>query len=929
MAISHPELSDNEGPLSFVPIVPSLNKKPVRDAPRSDGDHFRCNTFAELQQRMDCIYSSTEGKIGTQTGTLKSTKPTSTRKSSQGFLESTKTVCINNPDWEHSKFSSAISFEDASPRANEEKLSAHLCQSCGMKPTATYSQDSELVLQEKLHLRGDVPKLLASPSSPKTSRAAAQPEQAVSWTPPAGMTQGLRQDQQVGSLQTERVPSRCLVEVSSLQATVLENCSDRGFLRTTVTFQQPIDLNGEDELVFTVVEELPCGLIPENSCPSNLLSFNTDCSPQTLSASSQPVSIIGSINDDYDVYTAQGAAGTAADAAANHKEILFSQYGHVRSAELDRSHTSSNNPTDTKCPASHSSSLNTSLSAQVSLPAAHPTVPQKTVGCCRQGGSDPREVELLSASKPPRNGMSVSTKWPPKASSSSQRVVDCCERTSSWRRHTLIKLPKITQCAETLGTVSSRPNSRSKWGPMGNLVTGTLKFSSSGRKSNGQKNIMSSKSGNFCTPSAPLVTQLMQEPPTTTQSQSAFKTSHSTGSSTSSEEEFNPIPADSFTHRSSSVKTEHSSARMSSSLKSRRVKAEPYKYYGSRLSLKRCDSQMLPGKKTELLRENQVATLGGNIRLAPRHKAPSSTTTAESASQHSPGDFATTVKVLGQVKGQGSQVPASDGPKVRTLLTCSTKSQSSSPKPVSSLLPTGQSLVQLKTRAKMGRGRTAISQVTEFADVSQREQLSRAPGVKENDATESRKCSVSRSQINMVLPSPYSKITAPRRPEHYSGRHGSDNGSMGRTALFYRSGGSSGYESMIQDSETTGSTSSAHDSMSGSGESSSVESRVSKSPKKRGHGECPPPPMYSTPLQYLYNPQSVTTPASPVLPGYLSFYQYCTIISDLWNHFLWFKCFMHLTLIRFPVAPSPPRCLLTRGSVGGPAAAWLHPEGAL
>lgn len=908
-AISHRELSDNEGPPSFVPIIPSLNKKPVRDAPRPDGDHFKCNTFAELQERMDCIYGSTEAKavravaMGAQTETLNSTEPTSpqksTRKSSHGFLESTTTVCINNPDQQHSTFSLAVSFMDASSSKNEEKPSAALCQSCGMKPTATYSQDSELVLQEKLHLKGGVPKLLASPSSPRTSRAEAQPEQVVSWPPPAGMSQqALRQGQQAGSPPSERVPG--LVEVSTLQPTVLGNCSDRSFLRTAVTFQQPIDLNGEDELVFTVVEELPCGLIADNSRASNLLSFNTSCSLQASSSSSQPVSIIGSINDEYDVYTAkQRAVGSATDDAADHQEILLSQYGHIQSvvslaksegspstnrdnnivtenpsmptsqrlflkqhsvmssldnsscySELDRSRTSSDK----------SHSLITSGLAQIPPPAAHPTDPQKTkptssatVGCCRQEGSDPREVEFLSASKPPRHGMSVSSKrpsvsQPPKASSSSQSVVDSCERTSSWRRYTLIKLPRLTQGAETLGTVSCQQGSGSKWGSVGTLVKGTLKFSSVGKKSNWQKSIMSSKSGNFCPPLAPLVTHSIQEPTTTTQNQSAFKTSNNTGRSTISEEENNiRIQADSFTHRISSVKTERSSARTSSSLKSRRVKAESYRNYGSRWSLKRCNSQMLSGTRPELLRENHGSTLRGNIRLAPRHKAPSST--ASSPSQHFPGDFATTVKELGRVKGHSSQVPTSDGSKVRTLSTCSKKSQSSSPKPVHnvtgqnpSVLSDGQSLVSLETGAKMGRGRAANSQVSELAAVGQREQLIRVPGVTGNDATESRKCSVSRSPINMLLPSPYSKITAPRRPQHHSSDNsgilsGEQPPAMGCTALFYGSGGSSGYESIIRDGETTGSTSSAHDSMSESGESSSMKSRVSKSPNKRGNGE--------------------------------------------------------------------------------------------
>lgn len=103
-----------------------------------------------------------------------------------------------------------------------------------------------------------------------------------------------------------------------------------------------------------------------------------------------------------------------------------------------------------------------------------------------------------------------------------------------------------------------------------------------------------------------------------------------------------------------------------------------------------------------------------------------------------------------------------------------------------------------------------------------------------------------RQPSSPALPSPYSKVTAPRRPQRYSSGHGSDNSSvlsgelppaMGRTALFYHSGGSSGYESMIRDSEATGSASSAPDSMSESGAASpGARSRSLKSPKKRATG---------------------------------------------------------------------------------------------
>lgn len=56
---------------------------------------------------------------------------------------------------------------------------------------------------------------------------------------------------------------------------------------------------------------------------------------------------------------------------------------------------------------------------------------------------------------------------------------------------------------------------------------------------------------------------------------------------------------------------------------------------------------------------------------------------------------------------------------------------------------------------------------------------------------------------------------------------------MGKTALFYHSGGSSGYESMLRDSsENTGSTSSAQDSLSEHSTATTSSRRSSKSSKK-------------------------------------------------------------------------------------------------
>lgn len=916
----------------------------------------------------------TEGKAAQAAATkpTESTSPPKTDKnSSHRFLESTATTCTNKPDQEQSRFPSAISLMDVSKRtsADGEKLSATPCQPC-VKLSGTFPQDSEPVVREKVYLKGVVPKPSVSPSLPRTSRATPQPGDVVDRTPPAGMSQqALRPGQPVGSPNTERLPSRCPMEVSKLRAALLERHLDMDFLRTTITLQQPVELNGEDELVFTVIEELPHDLVPDNGCPHKLLSSNRDCSLQTSSSGSQPVSIISSINDEYDAYTSQqGAVGPGADAGTDCQEMLFSQHSNERSAvgswpsevsahpaesqdthstsnlylrfknmvtkntstpntsstflkqpgiksslnysscfsELDSSHATPNKPLFSKCPPSPDSTktspkgtlkmrantLNPSVSAQIPHPAAHSSLPRKTkrtssgtMSCSRQGcrqnnfwlqessDIDPREVDFLTASKPTRSGMSsVSSKrpggntnsvpWP--VSSVAQRVVDGCERSSGQRRDTLIKLPRLTRGATTLGTVSIPQNSESKWGHEGTPVTGT---SSLGKKSNVQKSILISKSGNI-SPPAPLITQSCQEQKTRTAlSPSAFKTSNNTGKSSfpktsNSEEEFNiRIQADSFSHRRSSLKTEHDSARTSSSLKARGTKAESFRCHGSLMSMERYYSQTLAGTKPELFRENSGANLGGKNKSVPRLGVPASTSSSASLSQDSPDVFATTIKALGQVRGNSSSRAAvSGGSKVRTLSTSSSKSLSSSSKPLdnvagrnTSLPPTGKLPARSGSGAKMGRGtimgtkqainRVANSRVSELAAVSQRKQLSR--GLR-NEGTDSGTSSVSGSPINTPLPSPYSKITAPRRPQRYSSGHGSDNSSilsgelppaMGRTALFYHSGGSSGYESMIRDSETTGSTSSAHDSRSESGVSSSNRSRVSKSPKKRGNGK--------------------------------------------------------------------------------------------
>nr|XP_054604165.1 kinesin-like protein KIF26A isoform X2 [Nothobranchius furzeri] len=928
-AISDRELSDNEGPPSFVPIIPSLNKRRVKDAPRSDGDHLKCNTFAELQERLDCIDGS-EGPATSSTETRTAGAAIATEDTPPPRADKNSVQTLHGPDRGEPSLSDTSPI-DPSRRtsADGEKLSAPLIQPCLVRSRVTFAQDSEPVVREKV--RADVPK----PSPPQTSaqpRTSSECGEAPSRTPPVGMSfQALRQPLVPIDMGRARLTNRPPVELSGVRAAYLGRCLDRDFLRTTVTLQQPVELNGEDELVFTVIEELPAGLIPDNGRPSNLLSFHADYSQQASAAGCRPVSIISSINDEYDAYTSQqGSDGpsyhrplaapsegsssahrrllreenTAAESSSFlsspgtfHRQMLL-QHGLKSSlndsgvcfSELDSDPTTPNKPSFTMCPPSpdsnktssegsprgRASALNMPVPAQIPLYSSHSSLPRKNkptssapVVCSRregrheslllQGSSfvDPREAEFLSAGKSLRSGTTTissrksgansnSVPRPPKAqaSSSAQRVVDGCENSTNRRADTLIRLPRLTRGATTLGTVSIPQSSELKWGHEGSSVAGTLRFSSLGKKSSGQKGVSKSGSANI-SPPIPPVRQTSQEQKT--RSPSAFRTSSDTRKFTfpktsASEEEFTVrLRADSFSHRTSSLKIDHGSPRTSSSLKTRGAKTDPSRYYGSLMSLEKCGSPTSSSSKLGTVPAS--GSSGKANRSVPKVDLPAQPQVSSAFK-------------LGQIRGtSNSRAATSPGVKVQALSTSSSKGPSSSQKPLDnsaarspSLDPAGKPPARLGNGTKMGRGtimdmkqavsRAANSRVSELA--AGRKQLSREPG--ENQSSDS----VSGSPLNTPLPSPYSKITAPRKPQRYSSGHGSDNSSvlsgelppaMGRTSLFYHSGGSSGYESMIRDSETTCSTSSAHDSMSESGVSSSNRGRVSKSPKKRGNGQ--------------------------------------------------------------------------------------------
>ncbi|KAG7250770.1 hypothetical protein CRUP_026040, partial [Coryphaenoides rupestris] len=381
--------------------------------------------------------------------------------------------------------------------------------------------------------------------------------------PPVGMS--YQAGKKADSFHSHMV--RAPFEVCQMRPTLRERCLDRDILRATVTLQQPVELNGEDELVFTVVEELAIGSIVDRGRPSSIISFNSDCSLQALASGSRPVSIISSINDEFDAYTSAAGGSELRKSSLDQKTKTLLPQSALRLAYGEAGMTSS-------------------LRSVVS--------------------EDELEVRCR-------------------------------------------------------GDVNS------------------------------------------------------------------FKTS--------------------------SLKSDLSTTKITSSLKARGPRGDSGLHYGSHMSLERTS-------------------------------ATRTTTTAVSSKT-----------------GRGT------------------------------IMGTKQAI------------RAANSRVSELASSTTSGKHVRASGDSDSGNDSGVNVGDDKSPTTM-LPSPYSKITAPRRPQRYSSGHGSDNSSvlsgelppaMGRTALFYHSGGSSGYESMIRDSEATGSASSALDSMSESGMSSG-RMRTSKPPKKRSNG---------------------------------------------------------------------------------------------
>ena len=1017
-AISDRELSDNEGPPAFVPIIPSLNKKKsTKEGPLDRDQFFKCNTFAELQERLECIDGSEEPTAFVGEGKRSQASPKTDKSNSP------KTVAniSNNQEGNSTKQSPkpVLTQPPCSPSAKSTADNAkrqcilserfpsesvqNICRTSADGEKALFSEslvstnkvatvavpNSDPVVREKVYFNK---KALPKPASPPSQRKenSANEERSSTRMPPVGMSHQAVKRRDPCTSPFLRGP----VEVCQVRSTLRERCMDRDILRATVTLQQPVELNGEDELVFTVVEELSIGSIVEKGRPSSIISFNSDCSLQALASGSRPVSIISSINDEFDAYTSAvgGSEGnttvvtplkegatecidsrgssisswlsevsvcTLESEGAHSTDVFLPQAKHMGPEatfyfdSLEMFHCASS-PRDAKNSLNDSGfsfseqDSDSAASSKLSLTKCPPS-PESTKGSLRftskltkahslssspfpQGqsivqSSLPRKIKPTSSishsssssssssrdqsrqevkqadpwqradnhpepqfsdssstskfirnppsgipySKPSNNSNSVPR--PPKVQgpTSSQRVVDGCEKSAI--KNPPSKMPQLRRGATTLGTVPVIHSSPDFKGTQDIIASTTsLKFSSLGKnnKASSQKASNLPKPGYTSPPPPPVRKSSLEHKTKILLPQSALKSAYGEAGRTYgartavSEDELEVRQrVDSTSFKTSSLNT----AKVTSSLKAKGPRGEAGLHYGSQMSLERCESLSLSGSRAALSRENSGTSLGSkSSKSIPRFGIPNSSSSPIATCPSTPSGG--NINKLGQVKASVNPraLGAVNGSKARSLSANSSKGLSSSTKSLAStvarntnanLPPSGRTSAPRTTASvtsKPGRGtimgtkqaiRAANSRVSELATGNISGKHGRGSG--DSDSGNDSGVNVSDDKSpSAILPSPYSKITAPRRPQRYSSGHGSDNSSvlsgelppaMGRTALFYHSGGSSGYESMIRDSEATGSASSAHDSMSESGMSSSGRAKSSKYPKKRANGE--------------------------------------------------------------------------------------------
>ncbi|XP_042552830.1 kinesin-like protein KIF26A [Dipodomys spectabilis] len=902
-ALSDRELTDNEGPPDFVPIIPVLSRRRPSEGP-GEADHFRCSTFAELQERLECIDGSEGlpgppgGSEGAQASPVRGARRPSPPESASPRKSVGPPMATSTPRGSQGADSSGGAFEPPRAAAQGDQRVDWCARP---EPPAL---DKTPAGGGRRPLPGPAP---PPPRQPGPPGAPMEPggrgADGMARAPPVGMSGQVCQGQQ------PLLPADPACPCPAAHGRRVE----RGLLTTTVTVQQPVELNGEDELVFTVVEELPLGPLAGAARPSSLASFGSDCSLQALASGSRPVSIISSINDEFDAYTSQAPGGPCAPGGAlegaawaggspgssigswlSEVEVCtalscsptlqppFSPNFTAAAGPLDPSASGSSledgslgalGPGTPGEPGPHPREAAVAALAQPGrepwaralqgtalAPTIHSSLPRKprTTSAAGRAGCAAPSRGPLSPRGPPEDpwllraddgdafqvASASDGPSPPPGNPrlpEAQAMLACVQRVADGhevaaratrRPEVAVRTPPLRRGATTLGvttvTVSCGESSAE-----GGVCPGSAKAFPGMRKSTAPRGGFFPRPTGAGPPAPPVRKSSLE------QSNLALgSTRPSAAAALRGEEEARP-----------NSRTDHTAPKATSSLKARAGKVEMATRPTGHMSLERYEGLAHSSKGRE--------GPGRPPRAVPRLGVPPASPTPEPSAACRGGS----------AKAAGAGRPPASGAKGRSPVASGCRALGAPAKPlapapgrasggaVTSPRPASRAMPGMGSKA--GRGtvmgtkqalRAAHSRVHELAAGGAPGKNGPLWGSADSDSGNDSGVNVAeeRPPAGAALPSPYSKVTAPRRPQRYSSGHGSDNSSvlsgelppaMGRTALFYHSGGSSGYESVMRDSEATGSASSAPDSTSESGAASpGARARSLKSPKKRATG---------------------------------------------------------------------------------------------
>uniref|UniRef100_A0A3B4H560 Kinesin-like protein KIF26B n=1 Tax=Pundamilia nyererei TaxID=303518 RepID=A0A3B4H560_9CICH len=872
----HPRSAPRQAQPEFVPIIPSLhpNKADLDDPEfaallqekQPERDCLKCDTFAQLQERLGCIDGS-EMTMDVLRSSLKGACLNNVTVKSQHPEESVKRADTEAPqtllnkglngagDSFQREDSGLYDCEECSATSSSEELlnqTLGLNATCRSEPSNTRTLKSgNGVSSKRFNVEAKVTagaSSLALEPSHKQDRA-----ETADWfktdkrTSPVGKSSPISPSSTCSSSHSlaksvvlgDVLNSHPKQDVKEMKATI------------TVTVQQPLDLKGQDELVFSMVEEVTIsGAYDRARTGGNIICIRDGAHSQAHaedSASSQPIQIISNVSEES---AAPGSSGAPESSAAHPAGTEKSQHQVRREKRVLPSFI---NPmlinTDLDCDLdcakdneSHCETLagvrseseskrNTARCSEdrevlqeKCAPVASQKHVKKTDKSCSQMSYEPVVLEHFSfCNKPPDNKTCEQTntdKAHPRDRGHvySSNTAELSEGTEITCRDTPKRTGESPGCQETI---------------LCSYSTGSLPRAWQSAKHQ-DAHLVDSRGLTSSTPCSPRVTlerrKARQHSPTNHNLYISSPQRYGT--------DFKQDPGATFRKGIGSVIDKSTSAvkRDNTSRRLRSPMEESGRLFSAKLQqLARRTSSLgrIPRDFPALERGGSNASVSsrGNCTFPRASRSPRKNPRSEhhffpseNPATQSSRHIHSKLSAVGKLKTSSPKVRRSSAPSIKNP-GVSHKTLQDSINHSASLRTPSQSSTSSSTKSAI-QG-FVNGRLSDFL-----KERAPSPTTGGSDQTTS-------------LPSPYSQLTSPRMPDHLSG-HASDTTSvlsgdlppaMGKTSLHFSNRNSlvsSGYDSMVRDSEATGSSTSARDSVSDRSASLLSAARSGRPSRRRG-----------------------------------------------------------------------------------------------